>query len=265
LNNPLIFSDPSGHSECGPSCPDALTYFIFSRPLGPLATPPSIVEFVGFDESDSYQAALMQEIEAAALLVGERLREELNKLFPSLRLTAREAFLLVYGGKVTFTWTGERKDHGAFTESANSILVYDTRPTDTITKDDEGNDLPGAITNKRHWATHELGHAFSSALSGKPSDDTGTFLDMEGNEGVGRPRDGSGNENEYYGFGGPWKSPRKWQQSKYSNKYEQFADMFLGWVYGEWAPSFNPSFGSGQAMSNFMNDNMPIWLSNVYP
>lgn len=43
---------------------------------------------------------------------------------------------------------------------------------------------------------------------------------------------------------------------------EQFAAMFIGWVYGQWQTNTDGTLtGPGTAMSNFMNGNMPNWLN----
>lgn len=54
----------------------------------------------------------------------------------------------------------------------------------------------------------------------------------------------------------PEYSPRMWKQSTENTGNEIFADMFLGWVFDEWAPV------SGSFRSSFMNKNMPSWLLN---
>ncbi len=253
LNSPLNLIDPTGHGEECPdpeaceSSPDPTTQPSATEPVLPSETTP-IVDFDGFDANDPYQAAVMAAILDAANLVGEAFAQALNSQF-GWDLTAEQAFLLVYDGTVTFTWMGVAgpvDNEAAFTKDSNNILIY-TRE----------------VTNKTEWIIHELGHAFSQRLGGKPVTATDAFLRVRPN--VGRPRDGAVLPNVLYGFAGSISSPRKWQHSLYVTPSEQFADMFVGWVYGEWEPGGSPGgwSTSGYAMSTFMNTQMPEWISSA--
>ena len=184
-------------------------------------------------------------------MVSWALANALNALYPDWNLAPIEAFLLVYGGTVTFVWTGEEKTYGAFTgldaedNTKISISIYDTRSS------------VGAITHKVQWIIHELGHAFSQAVGGT-TENTQAFLDN--NPRVGR--DGLGN---YTGYAGDTvDGSLYWQQNYSTAANEQFADMFIGWVYGQWQlDDYGDLAAPGIAMSNFMNGTMPYWLNLV--
>ncbi len=254
-NNPIKLVDPTGHGEecpvdvedCGLPAPQD------SSPPNPILPPalPPMVDFDSFvcnDETTcAYQEQVIAAIWEAAYLVGDAFAKVLNSEF-GWDLSPEEAFLLVYGGTVVFKWTGEDNPEGAaFTEGPNSILIYNTK-----------------VTNKTEWIIHELGHAFSQKLGGKPVMDTDSFL--SGRPSVGRPRDVELDPDLFYGFAGSFDSPRKWQQTAVTTPSEQFADMFLGWVYGKWEPgSFaNTNYSyAGFSMSNFMNTYMPHWLDLI--
>ena len=236
----LNATDPTGHRECvvdlePDDCSDG-------GPYAPLLADP--VDFTGFDDADTYQAEVMTAIRQAALLVGQALADVLNQMHPNWYLTAVEAFLLVYGGTFNFIWQGASPgNYAAQTQNATEIWIYDTK--DTV----------GRVTHKVEWIVHELGHAFSHAVGGT-TNDTQAFFDA--NPGVGR--DGFGNDTGY--AGDKVDGSRYWQQSYDTAAAEQFADMFIGWVYGQWElDDYGNMTSQGIAMSNFMNGNMPTWLN----
>lgn len=53
-----------------------------------------------------------------------------------------------------------------------------------------------------------------------------------------------------------------WHQAVFNvgSGSEDFADSTLGWPYDLWAPDSN-----GAKRSNFMNENMAIWLNGMLP
>jgi hypothetical protein len=64
-----------------------------------------------------------------------------------------------------------------------------------------------------------------------------------------------GLERSKGGYAGPFGT---WQQSKLDTPSENYADMFLGWTYGEWS-----STGAGPLREKFMNRWMPGFLSKI--
>lgn len=67
------------------------------------------------------------------------------------------------------------------------------------------------------------------------------------------PRRSQDRGQNYGGFAGPFEG---WQQSQGTDTWEEFADMFVGWVYGEWSTGVQ-----GTQRSNFMNHYMPTWVN----
>lgn len=193
----------------------------------------------------------MEGIEEAAQEVGAALAAVLNDIF-GWNLSPSQAFLLVYGGTVVFTWTGEsRVEQAAWVDGPNSVLVYQVLSVD-------GKKLQ--VTNVVHWAIHELGHVLVNALNNKAIiSDTRAFLEASG---AGRPEERKDLERRLlYGYAGNSLSPRMWQQSLDGAPSEQFADMFLGWVFNQWETNPNGTLSpAGGAMSNFMNTHMREWL-----
>ena len=74
------------------------------------------------------------------------------------------------------------------------------------------------------------------------------------------PRRGDDPRNQSYGFAGTFAG---WQQSDESTTGEEFADMFLGWNYNQWAPIEDEYYNIGQARSDFMERNMAPWIALV--
>lgn len=57
-----------------------------------------------------------------------------------------------------------------------------------------------------------------------------------------------------------WTFYQDWQWSEEFGRGEIFADMFVGWVYGQWEAD---EAGYGTRRANYMNDNMPYWIAEV--
>jgi hypothetical protein len=200
-----------------------------------------MVIFTGEWESAEAQAQIM----AGAQTTGNALAEILNEQHPDWHLSGQEAFMLVYHGSVTFNRTGgscadDTRNTidvcGARTEGRNLITVY----TDA-----------DIITNKSHWARHELGHAFVHAVGDS------TPIDLLGDAIANNPLLDRGSDTAgYYGFASDQNSPRLWQQSvgnAGTATTEIWADMYLGWTSNTWEVS-----PAGADRSAFMTNNMPL-------
>ncbi len=64
--------------------------------------------------------------------------------------------------------------------------------------------------------------------------------------------------NGTWGFAG-----RRWgmQRSDQGRASEEFADMYVGWVYNEWEPGRDGWSEAGQMRADFMNSNMSMWVN----
>ena len=105
---------------------------------------------------------------------------------------------------------------------------------------------------------HELGHAFSARLDGKPKDAVHAHSTTIGNEEwrmESRPLGFYVGDVSKYGT-------MTWVQSPTVSDTEVFADMFLGWVYNKWddTPSGRVY---GQERARFMNARMPGWIRDA--
>jgi RHS repeat-associated protein len=245
VNNPLRFSDPTGHycydHTAGPellgTCIDenGSTYSLLgSFPLTPL---------INFTAVDGYTwtAAEIAAVEAGAQQVARALWEASGRQFAS----PRSAFLEVYGGSVVFHKTGQSCTEGngatscfAQVQSSRLVHVY------TDIYNSNGNSLiPGPNTSNR-WAVHELAHGFESRVNGKM--DTWGYVRSQ------LPDDVL-NRN---GFAGDFPG---WQQSRQNTRGEIFADMFVGWAYGQWSNNQEQRVFAS-LKTDFMATNMPVWI-----
>jgi hypothetical protein len=104
---------------------------------------------------------------------------------------------------------------------------------------------------------HELGHAFNRRVENVLGNDASpnSSLDNEWRNNPVFPR----RDDEHNGFAGGFPG---WQQSTELDAGNEFADMFIGWVYGKWE-----NHAAGVVRSNWMNqeDHMPLWVSELIP
>lgn len=199
-----------------------------------------------------WSEAEMNTILDGALAVGRRLAETLNAAYPGWNLTPIEAFLLVYGGSVSFLkMGGENRSYWGetFFRSGKHVVEIYGRPAN----------FDGDV----RWAVHELGHAFVNAVAGRAN----PVAALEGIQRLvyrfpDRPPTAPDEPTGTWGFAGRrW----GWQRSDQGAASEEFADMFVGWVYNQWEPSGNGMGWSlaGQMRANYMDVMMPLWVNSA--
>lgn len=173
---------------------------------------------------------------------------ELERYHP---LSADEAFHLVYGGPLTFTRVAE-SNPGTYmhtTQTEYGIKVYSTTRPQQVTE---------------RVVVHELGHAFNNAV-GKQAQNVPARLsrpiiekvDAEGN--VTYKLAHNSDAGDFFGYAGPFD---EWQFGFGTEMpgSEEFADMYLGWVYGRWYDG-----EEGIARKNYMNQTMDKFLNDMQP
>jgi hypothetical protein len=252
-NNPLGFRDPTGHFECSTNgiCADVITStWTPTRPASPARQ--ALISFTGGDWSDAARATIRQ----AAAAFGQAIADAYNSVWSRMEagfvpLTAGQAFRSVMGGAVTFNRSNTGCTTGCWGEATGprTITVY----TDAFNNNGEAR-FAGTF-NGEQWAVHEMGHLFESRVNGilgrnqvrntlRDHADFQTLLSR-----------GLDNDVTAYGFAGPRFG---WQQSGSDTPGEIIADMVIGWTYRQWA---NDDLGAARAQ--FINSNMPGWISLI--
>jgi len=157
-------------------------------------------------------------------------------------VTPQEAFYEVYGGSITVRRIGS-SDCGcaAQTRENNEIWIYSSTSSAYIVNH------PGIIV-------HELGHAFNNITGKSAQKVPGCLLRPYGDI-----IDHGNAENYYYEYAS---GARQFGYSTANPGSEEFADMFLGWVYQD----FNTdSLSLGPQRSAYMNEYMSGYLSLMTP
>jgi RHS repeat-associated protein len=226
-NNPVRYTDPTGHLVCsdkhvaGGDCSD--------EGVG-------LWRF-GITLTGNWSNEHKSEAKKAALAVGAKMTGELGG-------TAWDAFRKVYG-KVEIFW-GNGEGHSLSDECAAITSGGCTSSAHLINFMITWSNRTSAVYNM----VHEFGHAFNNLLwfdnsnTGRRDRLPEAYMVETG-----------GLERSAGGYAGPYGT---WQQSQKDTPSENFADMFLGWTYGEWEES---SYGIYRG--DFMSRWMPrfIWAS----
>ena len=240
-NNPLRYTDPTGHCIPGWNCPGDVR-------------PPRGVRFTGHWVTPDKEAAL-DAVWTVAEAMSQVWRRELIRQNRELVKTgdlehvvpipsASELFAQVFG-RVDFHRVSARCETGCWAETwVPRITIYANAPE-------------GGYTFQN--AAHELGHFFVQRASRQPYHDLNaaqigyTLPDGEviqvagGGWGAGYVRTSKG----YATVRGPWQ--QNWWTA---TPNEDFADMFLGWAYNHFAND-----PAGAARYQWMAVNMPRWIA----
>ena len=111
-----------------------------------------------------------------------------------------------------------------------------------------------------HEVVHELGHSFNIIMGRTPESILNqTFMLIP--DFPRRPENAS-HIHINYGFYGP-ADQRPWQMHPTGSASEEFADMFIGWVYGKWEGSPNNLTPDGLARMNWMNTYIALTINLV--
>ncbi len=275
-NSPPNFNDPSGHDPawCAESYGSSRECNLYPRDL---------IEFGGV-AGENWTAPEKVEVNKAAVKIAYRLAETYNEYMFGIRsemskhfsgndylmslfncgaedhpLRPSEAFLAYYGKPALFYKTGDLKTYYGEYIGLNA----DNLPTPRINVYKYNLDGTVGYYFDRpnfgyRWATHELGHYFEARINGILG--TNYVRDDVLGKDTTITRRGLDNDTRSYGFA---YFRYGWQQSPQSTTGEEFADMFLGWNYNQWAPSTDRDYLVGQARSNFMDRHMAPWIALV--
>jgi RHS repeat-associated protein len=229
-NNPVKYTDPSGHKYCDNKSTDECTRF--SQSIEHVSLQYKI-HFTGMVWSERNKLAVIEGVEA----VGNKLAVTRNKGEASSK-----AFKAVYG-KMEFEWNPnciECEGGGGFTDGAHHI-VFSSLSTPGGNRTSEM-----AFADARNNIVHELGHAFAQKWYRNDStyDSGGPYVNIPGYL-----------RNEEGFHDSPVSAHLTWRQHpNNTSQQEIFADMFLGWTFNMWA---NNDAGSERA--DFMTQNMVEW------
>jgi RHS repeat-associated protein len=251
-NSPLNFTDPTGHRECESD--------LACDGVGSQTTPTSsLVSFSGnFSQSEQSNIISAAQAVGGALARSynqeQRLMMKMGDIGSYKPITGTEAFHMAYGGAIKFTKSDDVCSSCGAVTHWNGSEIYVNSKYELGTK----------------AAVHELGHAFAYKVAAIY--DPESFA-VAGNLYVanqlataipnGRRVPGS---FENYGFAESVNAPnRNWHQAdptQVGSVDEEFADMFLGWTYGQWETDSNGGLSSlGQQRANFMSTNVSTWFS----
>jgi hypothetical protein len=214
-NNPVRYTDPSGHSYCD-SQNAVKEECNWKAPLPPLL----LLQF-STDRNQSFTPEEIQTLEAGAWDVANALARDMNAYCIRISnmgegcslVSPQEAFYQVFGGpisvkRVAYTCNCWAEHRGRNANGQYEIWVYSS----TSTKE---------IVEHPRLIAHEIGHAFHRAIK-----DAGLSLPINSMSTAG--------VDNREGFAGREYS---WQLSVDMAPGEIYADMFVGWVYGRWETS----------------------------
>jgi RHS repeat-associated protein len=236
-NNPLRYTDPSGHdkksNECGPDGIYCDNLISFEEKYG--------ISFSG-EWSNDDRAAVKSAVKAVAAKFGA--------------VTGRNSAFIwgqVYGD-IDFAMGCSIDicgDVGGITNSAHSISF---------------SALDSGYLRARNNVVHELGHAFEAGFAkNQPAEilgDTQTRNAKFPNRPDFPANPDSNWVGENWGFASG-QNQFTWQMSyeKAGATYEEFADQFLGWTFNTWKTDINGSMtDNAQMRSGWMDIYMAGWL-----
>jgi RHS repeat-associated protein len=203
-NNPIRFIDPTGHRECESSTSDQQCGFMrpHSVAVAQRLLKPYRVTLVGdWIADDAYSAyeGVYQISQRASNITGQ---------------DPISSFKSIYHG-MEFVQVDYKCLEGCWGRSISASEVRFYSPA-------KGKLDPRLVV-------HELGHSFNAAMVNNIGEDWSPYsvLDKTVTNDPTFPRRSDLNN----GYAGPFP---KWQQSSENTVGEEFADMFIGWVFDKW-------------------------------
>jgi len=213
----------------------------------------TVEEYFGFSMEGDWQEEDKNTVVESVLQVSHAMAEITGG-------SAHEALGLVYDvsadDPLVFGWENcpECNGLGGYTYGRNLIRFESLSPISELRR-----------TNN---VVHELGHAFHWAMvHAGVEPDPYSMLEITQNSDPSFPNRLAPPSDRWargpnYGFASPQKV-YTWQQSALEIVREEFADQFLGWTFDEWESDEFGLTEKGQLRSDWMDQNMPIWVKAV--
>ncbi|HWR64713.1 MAG TPA: RHS repeat-associated core domain-containing protein [Bellilinea sp.] len=237
-NNPIRYADPTGHAFLEPHG--------FSR-----EKELSLVKFSdqgwGTEEKKTFErisrtVANAYAREATQNLLNQKRSGEIDGFRSA---NPESLFLEIHDGPVTFTRVAESCNGNgggcaAETMSKNAITIY-------------ANASQNYFLNHSRVIAHELGHAFNNATNKLAQNVPSNLIRPMGENGV---IDWGNIRSDFYGYADGFDD---WQfgYSGHSGS-EEFADMFVGWIYGTWGTT-DMATDRSQFMTSHMSGFLGGW------
>jgi hypothetical protein len=157
-------------------------------------------------------------------------------------LSQDELFLAAYGGQVTFRRIGGNPINGWAETHLDWVGGIDCNLGEICYDDSMFDAAPSAFGVMQNVA-HELGHGIDQQGGRQARADLATAW---------------ATEPLLQRRAGGFATGAGWQQNRDAGEGEVFADMFLGWTYGQWQSDRNaPDYRAGVVKSQYMAVNMP--------
>ncbi|RMF48359.1 MAG: hypothetical protein D6755_03925 [Anaerolineae bacterium] len=239
-DNPLRYRDPSGHLSCNAA-------HVVEGDCSDMTTQQILETYYDVVLSGDWTVADISAIYRGVSAIGAAFANEGD--------TGAKAFTDVFD-TLTFTLDGGARDGKWYCTGSGSGFSCDP-------------DAVGKITAR--LVTHELGHTFNATIANNghttPYNDLfkASIRDDNGNWVTGR-KNGEW-ERGYRGYksqGVPdlYHGPNNWNDDATGTVNEEFADMFMNWVFNsfDYRPNAN---GAGTARYNWMSTNMAEWINRA--
>ena len=236
-NRPLNLTDPSGHdpahcadqyeSQGDPACNHSY---------------PSLIDFTADNNAEWTQEEMLMIIQAAND-VANQMADTVNAgRAIEDRISPKQTFSRVFGGSVEAHKTSQgctvATDCVAWASLTESLLTFTQ------------------LTNP-HLFVHELFHTFDLVILENDANQT-LFNEQNTNGAFPNRPNLTGESRLQWGFAGGNFSD--WQKSRSGISGEEFADMGIGWTYGQWQRDADGLTVDGQARADFMDAHMPGWI-----
>jgi RHS repeat-associated protein len=252
-NNPVRYTDPTGHRECDDRDSCGAVRYRRTAPNWAQVAALFSVKFTG-----KWSNADMRNALVGVIAVGARMAATTQQAD-----TASQAFKASYGISPSspmvfdmYEWSVCEQGCWGRTYGHNSIRIYryfnEIDDAGNVIIGADGQPIRGTTTMSPRLTAHELGHAFNASASNVAGVANTPYESLLGtwNTDPTFPHRADG------GFAGAFPG---WQQSLDETEGEEFADMFIGWTFNAWA-----SGDAGSRRSAWMR-RMSDWLTVMIP